>query len=239
MESIENKVGKIIRAKKQTLATAESCTGGLLGHRLTNIAGSSSFFMGGVISYSNEVKESLLNVDSQTLDEYGAVSSEVAKHMATGVRILFKTDYGISITGIAGPDGGTVDKPVGLVYIGLATRQKVMYKKYVWTGDRVSNKENSVEAALTAIYQLLTMNKLQFINEPIRVKATMDDGYFHPQKITWREQIYTVVTVGRQWATDDGTHILVEVHDGSRMEVRLDCGFRWNLDKYWANVLIA
>jgi nicotinamide-nucleotide amidase len=104
----------------QTLAVAESCTGGGLGAMLTAVPGSSSYFWGGIISYDNQVKESLLGVNPQDLAEFGAVSPQVAKQMAAGVRASLNTDWGLSITGIAGPGGGTDAKPVGLVYIGLA-----------------------------------------------------------------------------------------------------------------------
>ena len=104
----------------QTLAVAESCTGGGLGEAITEVSGSSSYFLGGVISYSNDVKIDLLDVDRQVLDENGAVSAIVAEQMAIGVKAKLKSDWGISITGIAGPTGGTDSKPVGLVYVGIA-----------------------------------------------------------------------------------------------------------------------
>ncbi|MGL5836065.1 MAG: competence/damage-inducible protein A [Waterburya sp.] len=120
-ETLPSVVGKLLTHVQQTLSIAESCTGGGLGSMLTETPGSSSYFMGGVIAYSNQVKSALLQVNNQDLANYGAVSATVAKQMALGVKECLQTDWGISITGIAGPGGDTPDKPVGLVYIGLAT----------------------------------------------------------------------------------------------------------------------
>jgi nicotinamide-nucleotide amidase len=119
-DSLASVVGKLLASKQQTVAVAESCTGGGLGHLLTTIAGSSVYFKGGVISYDNQVKVDLLGVNPDTLAQQGAVSADVACQMAVGVRDRLGTTWGLSITGIAGPDGGTETKPVGLVYIGLA-----------------------------------------------------------------------------------------------------------------------
>jgi nicotinamide-nucleotide amidase len=114
-------VGKLLTNAQQTLSVAESCTGGGLGAMLTETPGSSSYFLGGVIAYSNQVKAALLKVNSQDLAKYGAVSDTVAQQMALGIKQSLQTDWGISITGIAGPTGDTPDKPVGLVYVGIAT----------------------------------------------------------------------------------------------------------------------
>ena len=119
-DTLASVAGKLLQERGQTLAVAESCTGGWLGEMLTEASGSSSYFLGGVISYSNDVKVNLLDVDRQTLDQHGAVSAIVAEQMAHGVKTKLKSDWGISITGIAGPTGGTESKPVGLVYVGIA-----------------------------------------------------------------------------------------------------------------------
>lgn len=119
-DTLAEVVGKLLQEAGQTLAVAESCTGGGLGQMLTGIPGSSSYFLGGAIAYHNSVKESILKVDPQDLAEFGAVSDKVAQQMAKGAREAFGSTWGLSITGIAGPGGGTDDKPVGLVYIGLA-----------------------------------------------------------------------------------------------------------------------
>lgn len=118
--TLASTVGKLLQARGETLAVAESCTGGLLGQKLTATAGSSGYFMGGIISYDNTVKRRLLGVNRRTLDKLGAVSEKVAKQMAQGVRKKLRTSWGLSVTGIAGPDGGSEEKPVGLVYIGLS-----------------------------------------------------------------------------------------------------------------------
>lgn len=155
-ESLEEAVGDLLRQRKQTVAVAESCTGGLLGKRLTNVSGSSDYFLGGVISYSNELKLKLLQVPNEVLEEGGAVSEKCALAMAEGVRKLTGADYGLSITGIAGPTGGTVDKPVGLVYIGIASKNGSVAKKYVFTKDRDFNRELSAQTALNLLRLELT-----------------------------------------------------------------------------------
>lgn len=145
---LEQAVGELLRARKETLAIAESCTGGLVCHKITSIAGSSEYFLGGMITYSNEQKVKALGVSENTLINFGAVSEETAQEMAVGVRAYVGTDYGLSVTGIAGPGGGTAEKPVGLVYIGLATKKTVRAKKYLFAKDRTINQERSTAAAL-------------------------------------------------------------------------------------------
>jgi nicotinamide-nucleotide amidase len=134
-DSLASVVGDLLQKNDATLSVAESCTGGGLGQMLTSVSGSSAYFWGGIISYDNSVKETLLGVDPQALEQYGAVSSIVAEQMAAGVRERLNTTWGVSITGIAGPDGGTDTKPVGLVYIGLANLDNVTSFKYQF-GDR-------------------------------------------------------------------------------------------------------
>jgi PncC family amidohydrolase len=119
-ETIEYRIGKALSARGLTLATAESCTGGLIGHRITNVAGSSAYYLGGVIAYDNRIKAGLLGVSEADLASYGAVSEPVARQMAEGVRTRFGADYAVAVTGIAGPGGGSEDKPVGLVYVAVA-----------------------------------------------------------------------------------------------------------------------
>lgn len=132
-----------------TVATAESCTGGLVAHAITSIPGSSAYFVGGVVSYSNAVKHEILGVPEATLAAHGAVSPEVAEAMATGVRERLRVDLAVSVTGIAGPDGGSVAKPVGLVFVGLTDRQGLLAtRRFLWGGDRAANIEASAAAAL-------------------------------------------------------------------------------------------
>lgn len=136
----------------RTMATAESCTGGLIGHRLTNVAGMSDCYLGGVVVYSNAAKEALLGVSGETLRKHGAVSDAVAREMALGARRLFGSDYALSVTGIAGPGGGSEEKPVGLVYIGVSGPAGLEVRECRFTGDRVSVKEQSATAALELIF---------------------------------------------------------------------------------------
>jgi PncC family amidohydrolase len=147
-ETLEDQVGKLLMAKQMTLALAESCTGGLVGHRLTNVPGSSAYFLGGIIAYSYDAKERLLDVRHNTLYEHGAVSGETAVEMARGARQALGADIGVSVTGIAGPGGGLPGKPVGLVYIALSARDAERVERFVWMGDREENKLRSAEAAL-------------------------------------------------------------------------------------------
>ena len=155
-QDLEEKVGELLSQRGWTLAVAESCTGGLVGHRITNVSGSSAYFEGGVISYSNEVKEHVLGVPLETLIDHGAVSKETVLAMARGVRRLLGTDVAVSITGIAGPTGGTPEKPVGLVYIGLAAEDAESAEKHIWAGDRESNKAQTAEAALKLLFSYLS-----------------------------------------------------------------------------------
>jgi PncC family amidohydrolase len=148
MDSIEDQLRQWFTAKKRTLATAESCTGGLLADRLTNVSGSSEYYLGGVVSYAYSAKEALLGVDHDTLMREGAVSEAVARQMAEGARTRLSADVGIGITGVAGPGGGSPDKPVGLVWIGLADSNGSRAVKYQWNGDRLGNKQQSAQAAL-------------------------------------------------------------------------------------------
>jgi PncC family amidohydrolase len=138
------------------LCLAESCTGGLIGHRITNIAGSSAYLLGGVVAYSYESKMQILNVREATLLQHGAVSEQVADEMVRNVRALFGADYALSVTGIAGPGGGLPNKPVGLTYIGLASPVGVVITRHVWDGDRESNKAASAEAALALLAEALS-----------------------------------------------------------------------------------
>ena len=131
-----------------SVGTAESCTGGLVGHTLTAIAGSSEYYRGGVISYSDELKVDLLGVAAETIERHGAVSAQVAVAMAEGARDRLGSDYAISVTGVAGPAGGTAAKPVGLTYVAAAGPAGHQVRRHLWSGDRTANKEQSAAAAL-------------------------------------------------------------------------------------------
>ncbi len=153
--ALEREVGRLLTERGWTISTAESCTGGLISHRLTNVSGSSAYVIGGVVAYANEAKERVLGVGHETLLEHGAVSEETALEMARAARRLFGTDVALSATGIAGPTGGTPQKPVGLVYIALSTRETDRCQRHVWSGDRLENKEQSAEAALRMLLEYL------------------------------------------------------------------------------------
>ena len=147
MKSAEKVVAAMVR-RGVTCATAESCTGGGVGFALTSVAGSSSVFLGGVTSYANSVKTGVLGVSPETLQSVGAVSPEVASQMASGVKRLLGSDYAVSLTGIAGPGGGSAEKPVGLVWFGLAAPDGVKTESRVFQGDRAAVRAAAVEHAL-------------------------------------------------------------------------------------------
>jgi nicotinamide-nucleotide amidase len=151
LETMESVVGKLLRQRNRKVAVAESCTGGLLAERITNIPGSSAYFDYGLVTYSNEAKITQLNVPEKLLDLHGAVSEPVARAMAEKIRTLAKADYGLSITGIAGPDGGTKEKPVGLVYVGLSDQTEAIVKEYRFIGSRARIRFSSTHAALNML----------------------------------------------------------------------------------------
>ena len=135
----------------RTCGTAESCTGGGIGSAITSVAGSSAVFIGGIISYDNSVKQGVLGVSPETLASVGAVSPETAEQMAVGARKLLKVDYAVSVTGIAGPGGGSTEKPVGLVWFGIATPSGVRTEKQIFPGNRAKVRAATVEHALSLL----------------------------------------------------------------------------------------
>ena len=154
--ALSHRVGAALMERGGTVCAAESCTGGLVLSTLTDCAGSSAYVAGGVVSYSNEAKMRLLGVREETLIKHGAVSEATAAEMARGALALLGADYALSVTGIAGPSGGTADKPVGLTYIGLAGPQGLLRaERHVWNRDRIGNKAASVEAALSMLLRAL------------------------------------------------------------------------------------
>ena len=152
---LEMRIGKILGERKQSLVTAESCTGGLIASRITDVPGSSVYFLGGIVAYSYEVKASLLGVSWDTLNNNGAVSRETVIEMACGARKVLGADIAVSVSGIAGPGGGTLAKPVGTVWVGLSTPSGEEARHFVWDGDRVRNKYLSSEAALQFVLDYL------------------------------------------------------------------------------------
>jgi PncC family amidohydrolase len=155
MMTIEKRGGALLANRGLTLVTAESCTGGLLAHHITNVSGSSAYYLGGVVAYADRVKEEFLGVRHETLLVHGAVSEETAREMASGARQRMGADIALSITGTAGPTGGTPEKPVGLVYVALSAPDLEVCRRHIWQGDRLANKQQSVEAALQLLLDYL------------------------------------------------------------------------------------
>jgi PncC family amidohydrolase len=155
-KTLEVLVGELLRQHGLRLAVAESCTGGLVGHLLTNVAGSSTYYMGSVTAYAYEAKVRLLGVRWETLEQHGAVSPETVIEMARGVRTALAADIGLSVSGIAGPGGGTPEKPVGLTWVGLSSPTDEYARQFIWHGNRIENKENSAQATLQVLVDYLT-----------------------------------------------------------------------------------
>lgn len=154
--SLEAVLGELLVQRGLHLAVAESCTGGLIGHRITNVPGSSAYYSGGVIAYANQVKMNVLGVSAQTLDEHGAVSEQTVLEMARGVRQALGTEIGAAISGIAGPDGGTAEKPVGLTWIGLSAPGVEKAWQHIWPGSRLQVKQQSAQQVLRILVDYLS-----------------------------------------------------------------------------------
>lgn len=152
---LELRIGNILRQRHATLGTAESCTGGLISHRITDVPGSSEYFAGGIVAYSYEAKVALLNVSWDTLNTKGAVSKETVLEMARGARQALGVDIAVSVSGIAGPGGGTPEKPIGSTWIGLTAPDGEWARHFVWQGDREQNKQYSCDAAFQFILDYL------------------------------------------------------------------------------------
>jgi PncC family amidohydrolase len=153
--SLEAEIGELLRRKGLTLGTVESATGGLIAHLITGVPGSSDYFKGAVVSYANETKINVIGVKAATLEEYGAVSPQVAGEMAVGGRKLLDVDICLADTGIAGPGGAAPGKPVGLFYLGMANRDGVFTRKHEFHGDREQNKRSAAGAALSWLREYL------------------------------------------------------------------------------------
>jgi len=153
--SLEVQIGQLLRERTFRLALAESCTGGLIGDRITDVPGSSEYFLGGVVAYAYEAKVALLGVSWDTLNTKGAVSRETALEMAHGARGLLNADIAVSVTGIAGPGGGTSEKPVGTAWVGLVAKEGEWTRFFQFSGDREQNKDSSANAALHILLDYL------------------------------------------------------------------------------------
>lgn len=151
--NVQIKLGLLLEGRQLTISTAESCTGGMIAHLLTSVAGASTYYEGGVVSYSNNVKINVLGVKAEDIEKYGAVSEQVVRQMAEGVRTKLGTDCAVATSGIAGPTGGTSEKPVGFVWIAVATTKSTYAQCYQFGTDRVQNIEKSAHAALSFLYE--------------------------------------------------------------------------------------
>lgn len=249
---LEEEIGALLRARGLTLATAESCTGGLVGHRITNVPGSSRYYLGGFVAYANEMKESLLGVRHETLAAHGSVSEETAREMARGARRRSGADVAIAVTGVAGPGGGSLEKPVGLVYVALSTSREERCQHHVWEGDRQANKEQSAEAALGLLRSYLKGQQdapvigpqrkpvLAFINEPVSVKLREHRGTtLLPTAFVWRGRRFEIDSWGRQSAKVQGGQPfqchLVQTADRQTWELCQDEETaQWTLTRHWA-----
>jgi len=247
--TLEEQAGALLLRQERTLATAESCTGGLLGHRLTNVAGSSAYYLGGVVAYSYEAKERLLGVQHETLAAHGAVSEETAREMARGARDRLHASIGVSVTGIAGPGGGMPNKPVGLVYIALAAPEAEICEEHTWQGDRLSNKRQSAEAALRMLISFLRKQdaaepslkpSIEFVREPVGVDIHLRrDGTAIPLGFVWRSRHYRIESWGRESVSAGDDHTwhcyLVQTAGGETWELCRDKETaQWHLLRHWA-----
>ena len=151
----EEELGNVLKSKKLSLSTAESCTGGGVAAAITSVAGSSEYFMGGIVAYSNDVKVSLLHVSSETLEKYGAVSRETVMEMAAGAMNTLKTDCAIATSGIAGPGGGSLEKPVGTIWIAIAYKNEIVTVMQTGDNGRVKNVQNAIQNAMDLLIEIL------------------------------------------------------------------------------------
>jgi nicotinamide-nucleotide amidase len=235
------------------LAVAESCTGGSLAAEVVAISGSSNYFLGGVVAYSNEIKSRILNVSPETLEAHGAVSWQTAVEMAEGVRTLFGVDLALSTTGIAGPTGGTPTKPVGTVYIGLASKETAWWELHRWDGSRLENIAASVQASLSLLSRYLAQPDAplagseaietgQFLpthsdDEPVSVELA---GGATPVAFTWKGERFRVDSEGRSWEdADGGHHVLVMDNRKGSFELYRDPSGGWHLRRAWRRPAVA
>ncbi len=236
-------VGSVLSRRSLTIAPAESCSGGLLSSYLTDVSGSSAYMLGGIVSYSNHAKMHLLGVQGITLATFGAVSPETAAEMAQGVRKLAGADIGISTTGIAGPTGGTPDKPVGLVYLHVSAQGIEEGEHSIWPYDRMGNKLATVEAALSMVLRLISSQKVsdsartqvESLDCPVVVEAGWSQNNWRPQAVWFEGKRWEIIGWGRQTLREDRmTEVLVEAAGGTRFELLVDVqGGQWLLRRIW------
>ncbi len=254
---LEEEVGARLLDLGLTLATAESCTGGLLGHRITNVPGSSAYYLGGFVAYANEMKESSLGVRHETLVAHGTVSEETAREMSQGARRRLGANVALAVTGIAGPGGATEEKPVGLVYVALSASDAELCQRHVWQGDRLANKEQSADAALQLLLsyleerwhvpatdsqrKTLALGKpvVAFINEPVTVKVReKKDEALVPTAFVWRDRRYEINSWGRESSVVKAGRslrcYLVQTTSGVTWELCYEAeSCQWMLTRHW------
>jgi PncC family amidohydrolase len=242
---LAERVGSLLRAQQLTLALAESCTGGLVSDCITDVPGSSDYFLGAIVAYSNAAKQALLGVRSQTLQEFGAVSAECAAEMAHGARRALGADVAVSVTGIAGPGGGSADKPTGLTFIHVSAPHAELEHSVIWTGSRRANKESSALTILRLLAKFLedaaprSAMQVKRIDEPISVQARFrPGGNLRPTAFRWQGRTHTLAAWGRQWDVDadDGAWrcFLGQTTGGDTVELRWHTTtHQWRLGRAW------
>lgn len=227
LRPIEYILADQLSALRWSLSLAESCTGGLIAHRITNVPGSSEYFWGGVVAYSNAAKSNLLGVAQETLDQFGAVSQATVIEMAQGVQKLFGSQTAIAVSGIAGPSGGSPQKPVGTVWIGIATPETIFAHSYRFFGNRQQIKQQSAEIALWLLAQTLTLHwsdaaiqRQVQANQPIAVDFSSDDlDTMRIRAIYWQEKWIPIESIGRRWQEASGSHFLTLSYQGTVFEL--------------------
>ncbi|MDD5468725.1 MAG: CinA family protein [Anaerolineales bacterium] len=227
----EVRIGELLRQRGLRLAVAESCTGGLIGHRLTNVPGASEYYQGSVTAYAYEAKVRLLGVRWATLEKYGAVSEETVLEMARGVRQALDAEVGLSVSGIAGPGGGMPEKPVGLVWFGLSCAGTEAAWRFIFSGDRLAVKEQAAAQALALLVEFLSGEEVQTGKDkdqagvgrglmPIQVRARFrPDGLVIPESFSWRGRDIPVESVGRRWQDEARQRMLVMAPGGRVYEL--------------------
>jgi len=249
LRALSTAIGRQLQQQSRTLAVAESCTGGLVASLITDVPGSSGYMLGGVVSYSNEVKTQLLQVQPDTLQEVGAVSPETAAQMAQGVRRLLHSDVGLGVTGIAGPGGGYAEKPVGLVYVHLAASDADWGEHQVWPYDRHGNKLASAQAVLRLLQRYLAQAQMAGLpsttgtlyDVPVVVEAIFKGEEWRPRAVWWQGQRWPIVGRGRyHLEADGGAVMMVETAHGARLElvVNVTVG-EWRLLRMWSGRPVA
>lgn len=268
-DTIEVKIGALLTALGLTIALAESCTGGQIGDRLTDVPGSSAYFLSSAVTYAYSAKEHVLGVEHGALLSKGAVSEEVARQMAQGARRVFGADLAVAVTGIAGPGGSTPDKPVGLAHLHLSAADAEWPERHIWQEDRVGNKRRSADAALALILRYLEQQQARRAAasaSPARTPqsdrsgqdtvaarrwttAAVDawrtpDGQVHPRAFAWRGETHIVAATGRRWIEshqDGAWHcVLVQTAAGDTFELRFQPeSERWVVSGAWLRARLA